>query len=404
MARFREEDFADDGSASDDVGASADEREMREARGGRRGAGAKADSRFALSGGDWEDDDDNDDDDDQDGEDHSGADDSGDEDPDADGDDDASGDEGAEGDGGADDAGDGGDGDDGDGDGDEEEGDGDDDDGDEDVDERDADGNSAIRLPKSAKPLTLSALKKYQDRVDKTGVVYLSRIPPFMKPSKVRSLLSRYGELGRIYLNPEDAKTTARRKKYKHNRRQNYTEGWVEFLDKGVAKRTAALLNNNIMGGKKRSYYHDDIWNIRYLPRFKWNHLTEQLAYELKVKEQRLRAEMAQAKREEKIYVQNVAKAKMVEAMLAKRGKKRAAADDDAGAGAGAAAAAAGKAPAAKTAAPSSMAPQASMEAATAEIRRRFKQRRVVDSHAASGRPAKDKEAKTAAVLSKLFS
>ena len=27
------------------------------------------------------------------------------------------------------------------------------------------------------------------------------------------------------------------------------------------------------VGGKKRSYYHDDLWNIKYLPKFKWTHL-----------------------------------------------------------------------------------------------------------------------------------
>ena len=35
------------------------------------------------------------------------------------------------------------------------------------------------------------------------GVVYLSRIPPFMRPRKVRHLLSHYGTLGRVYLQPE---------------------------------------------------------------------------------------------------------------------------------------------------------------------------------------------------------
>jgi len=28
-------------------------------------------------------------------------------------------------------------------------------------------------------------------------------------------------------------------------------------------------------GGKKRNFYHDDIWTLKYLPKFKWHHLTE---------------------------------------------------------------------------------------------------------------------------------
>lgn len=35
------------------------------------------------------------------------------------------------------------------------------------------------------------------------GVLYLSRIPPFMRPRKVRHLLSQYGGIGRVYLQPE---------------------------------------------------------------------------------------------------------------------------------------------------------------------------------------------------------
>ena len=35
------------------------------------------------------------------------------------------------------------------------------------------------------------------------GIVYLSRVPPFMKPHKVKYLLSRYGSVGRVYLKPE---------------------------------------------------------------------------------------------------------------------------------------------------------------------------------------------------------
>ena len=51
--------------------------------------------------------------------------------------------------------------------------------------------------------LSEANLKRFRAEQDQTGVVYLSRIPPFMKPNKLRSLLSTYGEIGRIYLRPE---------------------------------------------------------------------------------------------------------------------------------------------------------------------------------------------------------
>ena len=35
------------------------------------------------------------------------------------------------------------------------------------------------------------------------GVIYLSRIPPYMKPHKLKHLLSPYGTVGHIFLQPE---------------------------------------------------------------------------------------------------------------------------------------------------------------------------------------------------------
>ena len=38
------------------------------------------------------------------------------------------------------------------------------------------------------------------------GIVYLSRLPPFMRPAKVRNIFSKHGEVGRIFLQPEGIK------------------------------------------------------------------------------------------------------------------------------------------------------------------------------------------------------
>ncbi|KAJ3116032.1 RNA-binding ATPase activator esf2 [Phlyctochytrium bullatum] len=172
------------------------------------------------------------------------------------------------------------------------------------------------------KPLTIEALSAFNSRIDQSGVCYISRVPPFMKPRKLRQLLEQFAKIGRIYLAPEDPKITARRKKYRGNKRINYTEGWVEFEDKKVARNTASFLNGRNIGGKKGSRYYDDLWSIKYLPRFKWHHLTDQIAYERAVRDQKLRAEMAAAKRENKAYLRNVAKAKMIEAIEKRKAKK----------------------------------------------------------------------------------
>ncbi|KAF9162066.1 RNA-binding ATPase activator esf2 [Actinomortierella ambigua] len=231
---------------------------------------------------------------------------------------------------------------------------------------------------KKVQPLTPEELAKFQAAHEKTGIVYISRIPPFMKPVKIRHLLSQFGEIGRVYLAAEDAKIAARRKKYGGNKKQNFTEGWIEFKDKTVAKTVARTLNTTIIGGKKNSHYHDDIWNIKYLPKFKWNHLTERIAYENASRAQRLQAEINQAKRENKAILANIEKSKMIQSMEEKKAAKRKAEDMTVGKAATAAA--------------------ADDKDKLANIRRAFKQRKLeADS---SAKPA---EGKMKSVLSSVF-
>ncbi|KAG0037053.1 RNA-binding ATPase activator esf2 [Podila clonocystis] len=225
--------------------------------------------------------------------------------------------------------------------------------------------------------LTPEALEKFQKAREKTGIVYLSKIPPFMKPIKLRHLLGQFGELGRVYLAPEDAKVAARRKKYGGNKKQNYTEGWVEFKDKAIAKQVAKSLNTTVIGGKKNSHYHDDMWNIKYLPKFKWHHLTERIAYENASRAQRLQAEISQAKRENKFILNNIEKSKMIKSMEEKKEAKRKA---DAPEGNSASTKKAKKATSSAStsaSAPSSAPSGATSDSAMKGIRRAFNQRKL---------------------------
>lgn len=143
--------------------------------------------------------------------------------------------------------------------------------------EGDPESSKLITNPSALKPLTPAQLAQSKEATHKTGVVYLSRIPPFMKPQKVRDLLSRFGAINRIFLAPEDPKAHAKRVKFGGNKKRNFVEGWVEFVDKKLAKLCAETLNTQTVGGKKGSYYHDDVWNIKYLRKFKWHHLQAQI-------------------------------------------------------------------------------------------------------------------------------
>lgn len=166
---------------------------------------------------------------------------------------------------------------------------------------------------KKVKPMTKEEIEKHNKKVAKTGVVYFSRIPPLMDPGKMRFLLQRFGSVDRIFLVPEDPKAQAIRVRHGGNRAISYTEGWAEFTKKRYAKTCASTLNNNTIGGKKGSQHYDDIMNAKYLPKFKWSDLSEQLAQETHNRQARLRTEISQATRENQTYIQSLEKSKAAE-------------------------------------------------------------------------------------------
>jgi hypothetical protein len=178
-----------------------------------------------------------------------------------------------------------------------------------------------------------------------------------------------------------------RRVKSGGNKKVMFTEGWVEFGDKGVARATADALNATPIGGNKRGFYSSDLWTLKYLRHFKWHHLTEKVAYEKRIAAQKLRAELAAAKKDAEGYVARVEQARGIADMEARKlkgkgmGKGKGASGedaDDAAAGAGGRSAkrqkvsgggdGGGEDGAAAAAA-------AAVEAERAKIRRTFKQR-----------------------------
>lgn len=180
------------------------------------------------------------------------------------------------------------------------------------------------KTPRSeSKPLTIKQLESTARAARKTGVIYLSRIPPFMKPQTVRHLLSPFGTINKIFLTPESSTTHTQRTKSGGNKKRSFVDGWVEFSSKKDAKLCAETLNTQIVGGKKGGWYHDDVWNIKYLKGFKWHHLTEQIANENAERAARLRADISRVNRENKHFVQNVERAKMLEGMEEKKKKRK---------------------------------------------------------------------------------
>ncbi|KAL4797865.1 Pre-rRNA-processing protein esf2 [Aspergillus venezuelensis] len=164
---------------------------------------------------------------------------------------------------------------------------------------------------------------KAKPKKNKTGVVYLSSLPPYMKPFALKSMLEArgFGPITKVFLSPEVRPSSA--PKRRSNKRKTYSDGWVEFASKKMAKICAESMNASIMGGKKGGWYHDDVLNIKYLKNFKWADLTEQIERERNEREAKRRIEDTRARKEEKVFLQGYEKGKMLEGMQKKTEEKR---------------------------------------------------------------------------------
>jgi ESF2/ABP1 family protein len=107
----------------------------------------------------------------------------------------------------------------------------------------------AAELPSISKPLTKKSLVATAAAIKRSGVVYLSRIPPFMKPTKLRSLLEPYGAINRIFLTPEDPSSHARRVSNGGNKKRSFTDGWVET--KQMPKKPVSFSMRELLVGRR---------------------------------------------------------------------------------------------------------------------------------------------------------
>lgn len=85
--------------------------------------------------------------------------------------------------------------------------------GDEAEHNHEASGSEAGPSSRSAKARTSDAgsssapVKKKKKKVLTPGIVYISRVPPGMTPQKVRHLMARWGEVGKVYAQRRDGQS-----------------------------------------------------------------------------------------------------------------------------------------------------------------------------------------------------
>lgn len=142
-----------------------------------------------------------------------------------------------------------------------------------------------------------------------------------MKPNYIKKLLNSY-LVERVYLLAESEWSRKNRIKKGGNKKICFREGWVEFADKRMAKLAALTLNGQKMVSKKGSFYAEDLWNLKYLPKFKWHHLTERLAHEERLKKERLKVELEQEKKIDEFYSEKLIKSKKINGIIESKKKR----------------------------------------------------------------------------------
>ena len=126
-------------------------------------------------------------------------------------------------------------------------------------------------------------VEELREKIRRSGVLYMSRVPIGMKIIDIRKLLDDYG-IQRCYFVPFKKKL----QNVDGKRVQAYKEGWIEFEDKIYAKLAEYQLNGKPIGGNKKCVYRDELWNLKYLHKFKWNDLVESMTLEKKIQEKKL--------------------------------------------------------------------------------------------------------------------
>lgn len=166
-------------------------------------------------------------------------------------------------------------------------------------------------------PLKKEELAEFSRKQQKRGIIYVSRIPPGMTPAKVRHIFSQFGDVERMYLQPKDA--PGKRRSMSH-----FSEGWIEFASKRVARATAETLNAQPIGALSgaahssrrgtrgvANRWKDDVWTMKYLKGFRWPMLMEQMSHERASHAARLRLELSQSAQERNDYLRKVERARV---------------------------------------------------------------------------------------------
>ena len=180
-----------------------------------------------------------------------------------------------------------------------------------------------------SKTVSKEKKKKGRGKESRPGVIYLSSVPPHLRPSALRNLLEQRGfsPITRLFLAPI-TKDASKKTSSTSKARRSYGEGWIEFSSHKTGKLCAQTLNATPIGGKKGGYYRDDLWNMKYLRGMGWEDLMEGVRGEKREEVARRDDERRQIQREAKMFLEGVEEGKRVEGIREKRKRKGQNTDD----------------------------------------------------------------------------
>lgn len=170
------------------------------------------------------------------------------------------------------------------------------------------DSGPQILPDKSKKDLKKDA-ETYLKNQKRKGVVYIPRVPRFMNVAMIREYFQKF-KVERVYLTPESDKERKSRVSTGGSKRRLYKDGWVEFRDKRVARMVAVTFNGRQVGSKKTSYNYYDLWSIKYLPKFKWDNLTERIEYDRRVRAAKFNQKIVKSRKEHDFIIGKIDTAK----------------------------------------------------------------------------------------------
>lgn len=72
-------------------------------------------------------------------------------------------------------------------------------------------GPSTLTLSSSRDAAKTTSAKKKRKSASTPGIIYISRLPPGMTPHKVKHLMARWGEVGRVFAQARDGESSRTR-------------------------------------------------------------------------------------------------------------------------------------------------------------------------------------------------